>query len=157
MAVRRQTKKKHGGGKKRREHLNKGTDFPPKQRSSSSHKSASDSDSLHYGPMSETESQIELKPYDKLTPSSEGSVTPPAKHDQEESYLEQLIESSGVDKKAFIKHLKNLNTKNINSINTFFKGNFKVPDRGPEYLRMVDLLDDPRINDLVCEAALMKE
>ena len=109
--------------------------------------------------MSETESQSRLKPYDNITPSSKGYVIPTNKnHDQEKPYLIQLIESSGVDRKKFIKFLKYLNGQNIERIHKFFKGNFKVPDIGEQYKKMVDLLEeDPRINDLVCEAALMKE
>jgi hypothetical protein len=180
MATRRQTKKNRGGGPKRHVpfHTRKSGVFPPKQRSSSSHKSpsaasdsgsarsssshsaASDSDSLRYVRMSETESQIERKSYNKLKPSSEGSITPTdAKHDQEKSYLEQLIESSGVDRTTFINYLKQLNRINKKNINDFFfKGdNLKVPRSSPEYDNMSTLLKDPRINDLVCEAALMKE
>jgi hypothetical protein len=76
---------------------------------------------------------------------------------QEKPYLDELIESSGVDRDAFITSLKSLNQQNIGNIHKFFKRNFTVPDRSPEYKHMVDLLEDPRINDLVCEAALMKK
>ena len=111
--------------------------------------------SLRYGPMSDSESEIRL---DNITPSSKGYVTLTNKnHDQEKPYLIQLIESSGVDRKKFIKFLKYLNGQNIERIHKFFKGNFKVPDKGEQYNTMIDLLEDPRINDLVCEAALMKE
>jgi len=118
-----------------------------------------DSDSLRYGPLSETESQIERKPYNKPTPLSEGSVTTTdVKHHQEKPYLYQLIESSGVDRTIFINYLKRLNRMNKKNINDFFMGNFTVPDRGEQYNTMVDLLEkDPRISDLVCEAASMKE
>jgi len=179
MATRRQTKKNRGGGPKRRVpfHTRKSGVFPPKQRSSSSHKSpsaasdsgsarssssqsaASDYNSLRYGLLSETESQSRLKPYDKFTPSSEGSVMlTDTKNDQEKPYLDQLIESSGVDRTIFINYLKRLNRMNKKNINDFFMGNFTVPDMGEQYNTMVDLLEkDPRISDLVCEAASMQK
>lgn len=184
MAVRRQTKKKREGGVKRRVPFYTGKSglFPPKQdslrrsssrksqsvasdsgssstRSSSSQSAASDSDSLRYGRLSETASQIERDPYKTTTPSSEGSVTQTdVKHYQEKPYLDKLIESSGVDRTIFINYLKRLNRMNKQNINKFFMGNFTVPDRGEQYDIMVDLLEkDTRISDLVCEAALMKE
>lgn len=132
-----------------------------------SKRAASDSDSLRYRGMSETESEIRLNPYTKQNKSSEASdgyamlTAASSIHstndDQETPYLKQLVKISGVDMKDCIKLLKDLNQKNNESIHAFFENHFLGNTSSPRHYDTLELLKDPRVNDLVCEAALMKE
>jgi hypothetical protein len=107
----------------------------------------------HYNDM--TESVNSYQPSMKSKTSSK--LSSKISLDQGKSYLDKLIELSGVDRGDFITHLKGLNIKNISSIHAFFKGHFEVLPSSPKFDTMVDLLEDPRINDLVCEAASMQK
>ena len=107
----------------------------------------------HYNDMTESVHSSQASIKSKTSPKLSKKISP----DQGKSYLDRLIESSGVDKGKFITHLKGLNKKNIISIHAFFKRNFEVPQSSHKYDTMVDLLKDARVNELVCEAALMQE